>query len=205
MLPRGQRIFFDGSSAFFPKVASVGVERLKQGETDRELVEQALGGRVEAFNLLVWRWQRHLYNFLLRLSGDRSRAEEICQEALLRSYVSLKELREKERFASWLFRIAVNLYRSDQRRPSVPTTDALDVPVYQNWVEAHPMPRETQLAIRALITRLRPELREVVLLRFFHGFQFEEMAVLLDCPVSTLKSRLYKAVEELRAGLQSHS
>jgi len=173
---------------------------LKQAETDTELVELALSGRVEAFNLLVWRWQRQLYNFLLRLSGDRSLAEDLCQEAFLRSYLNLRELREKERFASWLFRIAVNLYRSDRRRPSplaaADLNDATD-----SAGEAHPMSREMQLAIRTLISRLRPELREVVFLRFFHGFQFEEMATILDCPVGTLKSRLYKAVDELRAGL----
>jgi len=178
---------------------------LKQAETDTELVEQALSGRVEAFNLLVWRWQRQLYNFLLRLSGDRSLAEDLCQEAFLRSYLNLRELREKERFASWLFRIAVNLYRSDRRRPS-PLAAAADLnDATDSAGEAHPMSREMQLAIRTLISRLRPELREVVFLRFFHGFQFEEMATILDCPVGTLKSRLYKAVDELRAGLASQN
>lgn len=174
---------------------------MKASEPDTELVEQALAGRVEAFNLLVWRWQKHLYNFLLRLSGDRSLAEDLSQEALLRSYLNLRELREKDRFGSWLFRIAVNLYRSDKRRPS-PLAAAAELNDSGDSIgEAHPMPREMQLAIRTLISRLRPELREVVVLRFFHGFQFEEMAIILDCPVGTLKSRLYKAVDELRSGL----
>jgi RNA polymerase sigma-70 factor (ECF subfamily) len=176
---------------------------LKQAETDTELVEQALAGRVEAFNLLVWRWQRQLYNFLLRLIGNRSVAEDICQEAFLRSYLNLKELRERERFASWLFRIAVNLYRSDRRRPS-PLAAAADLNgTGDSTGDAHPMSREMQLTIRTLISRLKPQLREVVLLRFFHGFQFDEMAAILDCPIGTLKSRLYKAVDELRNGLES--
>lgn len=177
---------------------------MEQEETDGQLVEQALDGRVEAFNLLVCRWQRHLYNFLLRLAGDRALAEDLCQEAFLRSYLKLKELRDRERFRSWLFRIAVNLYHSDRRRltplaADVPELDAAD----NSSGHAHPLPRETQLAIRALIRRLPPELREVVLLRFFHGFRFEEMAEILDCPVGTLKSRLYKAVDDLRSSLQS--
>lgn len=176
---------------------------MKSADTDRKLVEQVLDGRTEAFNLLVWRWQRHLYNFLLRLTGDSSVAEDISQEAFLRSYLNLKELRERERFASWLFRIAVNLYRSDRRRDSLPTTDAADTAVLSDPAGGvHAVPRETRLAIRSLVFRLKPELREVILLRFFHGFQFDEMAMILDCPISTLKSRLYKAVEELRVGLQ---
>ena len=176
---------------------------MTQEETDKQLVEQALDGHVEAFNLLVWRSQRHLYNFLLRLTGDRTLAEDLCQETFLRSYLHLKELRDRERFRSWLFRIAVNLYRSDRRRlpplaADAPESETADAPI----ASSHPMPRETQLAIRALIRRLRPELQEVILLHFFHGFHFDEMAEILDCPVSTLKSRLYKAVDELRVGLQ---
>ena len=176
---------------------------MAQEETDRQLVEQVLGGHVEAFNLLVWRWQRHLYNFLLRLTGDRSHAEDLCQETFLRSYLHLKELRDRERFRSWLFRIAVNLYRSDRRRLPPLAADAPESEMADGPADSsHVMPRETQLAIRTLIRRLPPELQEVVLLRFFHGFQFDEMAEILDCPVGTLKSRLYKAMEELRVGLQ---
>ena len=176
---------------------------MAQEDSDKQLVEQALDGHVEAFNLLVWRCQRHLYNFLLRLTGDRTHAEDLCQETFLRGYLHLKELRDRERFRSWLFRIAVNLYRSDRRRLSplaadAPESESLDGPVSHS----PSMPRETQLAIRTLILRLRPELREVILLHFFHGFHFDEMAEILDCPVSTLKSRLYKAVDELRTGLQ---
>ena len=177
---------------------------MKVADTDKELVEQALEGRVEAFNLLVWRWQRQLYNFLLRFTGNRSVAEDICQEAFLRSYLNLKELRDRERFASWLFRIAVNLYRSERRRSAPLPADPAELNDCDNSKgRAHPMSCEMQLAIRTLVSRLRPELREVVLLRFFHGFQFDEMAGILDCPVGTLKSRLYKAVDELRAGLES--
>lgn len=178
---------------------------MTQEETDRQLVERTLDGHVEAFNLLVWRWQHHLYNFLLRLTGDRSLAEDLCQETFLRSYVHLRELRDSERFRSWLFHIAVNLYRSDRRRLPPLAADATELdPPCDASLRAHPVPQETQLAIRALVRRLRPELQEVVLLYFFHGFHFDEMAEILDSPVSTLKTRLYKAVDELRAGLQVH-
>ena len=172
-------------------------------ETDQQLVEQVLGGRNEAFNLLVWRWQRQLYNFLLRLTADRELAQDLSQEALLRSYLRLKELRNKEKFASWLFRIAVNLYRSDRRRPKLPIERS--VPLDGLGATSGPFrpgTREMQLTLRSLVSRLTPEHREIVLLRVFHGFQFDEMAIILDCPASTLKSRLCKAFEELRAGLE---
>ena len=176
---------------------------MDQEESDKQLVEQALDGRVEAFTLLVWRCQRHLYNFLLRLTGDRTLAEDLCQETFLRGYLHLKELRDPQRFRSWLFRIAVNLYRSDRRRHSPLAAGAPESEILDGPIPSSPsVPHETQLAIRILIHRLRPELREVILLHFFHGFHFDEMAEILDCPVSTLKSRLYKAVDELRADLQ---
>jgi len=176
---------------------------LTELETDRELVEQVLGGKQEAFNLLVWRWERQLYNFLLRFTGDADLAKDICQEAFLRSYLRIKELREKERFASWLFRIAVNIYRSDRRRPRLPMDESAELSTLGLPAGGfRPGDREMQLTVRSLIMRLEPEHREVVLLKVFHGFHFDEMAAILNCPESTVKSRLYKAFELLRVGLE---
>jgi RNA polymerase sigma-70 factor (ECF subfamily) len=164
---------------------------LTELETDRELVEQVLGGKQEAFNLLVWRWERQLYNFLLRFTGDADLAKDICQEAFLRSYLRIKELREKERFASWLFRIAVNIYRSDRRRPRLPMDESAELSTLGLPAGGfRPGDREMQLTVRSLIMRLEPEHREVVLLKVFHGFHFDEMAAILNCPESTVKSRL---------------
>ncbi len=166
-------------------------------------MEQVLDGKVEAFNLLVWRWQRHLYNFLLRLTGDPELARDLSQEAFLRSYERLKELRDQEKFRSWLFRIAVNLHRSHLRRPTLTVEDSVELDSLGGTLgQARPGTPEMQLTLRALVSHLAPEHREVVLLRVFHGFQFDEMAAILGCPVSTVKSRLYKAFEELRAGLE---
>lgn len=176
---------------------------MKPTETDRQLVERVLDGNAEAFNLLVWRWQRQLFNFLLRFTGNRELAQDICQEAFLQSYVRLKDLRDKEKFVSWLFRIAVNLCRSEQRRPTLPMQDAAEPDgIGQMPGQIRSDAREMQLTLRCLIARLDPELRKVVLLRVFHGFQFDEMAIILDSPVSTVKSRLYRAFEEIRAGLE---
>ena len=176
---------------------------MTEPETDRELVEQVLAGKQEAFNLLVWRWERQLYNFLLRFTGNPDLAKDLCQETFLRSYLRLKELREKERFASWLFRIAVNLYRSDRRRPGLALEDSAilgSLPIPAEGFRAGS--QETQLAVRSLILRLDREHREVVLLKVFHGFHFDEMAAILNIPESTVKSRFYKAFEELRTNLE---
>ena len=178
-------------------------------ELDRELVDQVLDGRTEAFNLLVWRWQRSLYNFLFRLTGDREQARDLSQDAFLRAYTRLKDLREKDKFASWLFRIAVNQYHSQFRgRPGQESQtdhsafdETLDVASSSSPIDAET--RELRMTVRTLIGRLTPEQREVVLLKVYEGFRFEEIASILECPVSTVKSRLYAAFDQLRAGLES--
>ena len=174
-------------------------------QLDKELVEQVLDGHTEAFNLLVWRWQRPLYNFLFRLTGDRERARDISQDSLLRAYTRLKDLRERDKFASWLFRIAVNHVRSDYR--SRQAADAVWGGELEPLDESHgPLDAETrelQLTVRALLGRLTPDQREVVVLKIYQGFRFDEIASILDCPVSTVKSRLYAAFDQLKAGLEA--
>ncbi len=174
-------------------------------QLDKELVEQVLDGHTEAFNLLVWRWQRSLYNFLFRMTGDREQARDLSQDAFLRAYTRLKDLRDRDKFASWLFRIAVNQYRSQYR--SQKSADegwgGELAPLDETQGPIDPDTRELQLTVRALLGRLTPEQREVVVLKIYEGFRFDEISSILDCPVSTVKSRLYAAFDQLRLGLEA--
>lgn len=174
-------------------------------QLDKELVEQVLDGHTEAFNLLVWRWQRPLYNFLFRLTGDRERARDISQDSLLRAYTRLKDLRERDKFASWLFRIAVNQARSEYRsRQAADTVWGGELePLDESHGPLDYETRELQLTVRSLLGQLTPEQREVVVLKIYEGFRFDEIASILDCPVSTVKSRLYAAFDQLKAGLEA--
>jgi RNA polymerase sigma-70 factor, ECF subfamily len=173
-------------------------------QLDRELVEQVLDGRVDAFNLLVWRWQRSLYNFLYRLTGDREQAHDLSQETFLKAYTRLKDLRERDKFSAWLFRIAVNLYRSHYRsRPPEQAWD--DLSLDEPEAPTDSATRELRMTVRTLLGRLTPEQREVVVLKIYEGFRFDEIATILDCPASTVKSRLYAAFDQLRAGLNART
>lgn len=129
-------------------------------------------------------------------------AQDICQEAFLRAYARLKDLREKERFASWLFRIAVNLHRSVVRRPWFQNEKQAPQVIADSPGSGPDTPAELRIFIRRLLAGLASEHREVVILKVYHGFDFQEIAAILDCPVSTVKSRLYKAFEELRQSLK---
>ena len=168
---------------------------------DRDLVLAARQGDVDAYNRLVSRWEKRVYNYLLRVVKNREDALDLSQETFLKAYRSLARLEDAERFAQWLFRIAHNEAFS-QFRKERPESDAemvepsggRAIPVAGQAV----YPLELELAVESALTRLSAEQREAVVLKVYQGFKFEEIAQIQSCPVSTVKSRLYAAFELLR-------
>ncbi|MBV8728888.1 MAG: sigma-70 family RNA polymerase sigma factor [Acidobacteriia bacterium] len=162
-------------------------------------------GAVEAFNLLVSRWEKRVYNYLLRLAGNREDALDLTQDVFLKAYQNLRKLDDPARFAPWLYRIAHNeacsLFR--KRRPEAEATEAETEPTESEVTVAGSsvFPIELTLAVASALSRLSPDQREAVVLKIYQGFKFEEMAEILECPVSTIKSRLYTALAILKAEL----
>jgi RNA polymerase sigma-70 factor, ECF subfamily len=166
---------------------------------DRDLVGKARRGDVDAYNLLVSRWERRVFNYILRLVGNREDAMDIAQDAFLKAYQNLGKLDDPGRFASWLFRIAHNESFSLLRKSK---------PEQGEPGEPEPLPPgprmlpiETSIAVNAALERLTPDQKEAVVLKVYQGFKFEEMAEILGCPVSTVKSRLYTALDLLKGTL----
>jgi len=172
-------------------------------ETD--LIRQAARGAVEAYNLLVSRWEKRVYNYLLRVTGNREDALDLTQDVFLKAYQNLRKLEEPARFAPWLYRIAHNeaysLFRKRRPETDVETLEleGTDTGILVGGSSVFPM--ELSLAVAAALKRLSPDQRETVVLKIYQGFKFEEMAEILSCPVSTVKSRLYAALELLKAEL----
>ena len=166
---------------------------------DRDLVNRARNGDVEPYNLLVSRWERRVYNYVLKLVGDREDALDLSQEIFLKAYQSLRKLEEAARFAPWLFRIAHNEAFSLLRRRR-PETDVVDQPP-PSAPGSRMLPVETSLAVASAMKRLSEQQREAVVLKIYQGFKFEEMAQILGCPVSTVKSRVYTALDVLKQTL----
>ncbi|HTS76125.1 MAG TPA: sigma-70 family RNA polymerase sigma factor [Bryobacteraceae bacterium] len=166
---------------------------------DRDLIAKARRGDVEAYNLLVSRWERRVFNYLLRLIGHREDAMDVSQEVFLKAYQNLPKLDDAAKFSSWLFRIAHNEAFSLLRRRR-PEGDFLAEPV-SRAAEGRLLPLELSLAVEGALNRLSSDQREAVLLKVYQGFKFEEMAEILECPVSTVKSRLYTALELLKTAL----
>jgi len=166
---------------------------------DRDLVLQARRGNVEAYNRLVTRWEKRVFNYLLKLTGNREDALDLSQEAFLKAYQSLGKLADAGRFAPWLFRIAHNEAYSLLRRRK-PETEPSDQPPPSS-PGSRMLPVETSLAVANALQRLSEEQREAVVLKVYQGFKFEEMSEILGCPVSTIKSRVYTALDLLKQTL----
>jgi RNA polymerase sigma-70 factor (ECF subfamily) len=168
---------------------------------ESDLIAKARRKDVEAYNLLVSRWERRIYNYLLRLVKDREDALDLSQDVFLKAYQNLGKLEDASRFAPWLFRIAHNEAYSLLRK-NRPETDLESSIEGVDWGEVSPgrsmMPIEVSLAIESAMSRLSADQREAVVLKIYQGFKFEEMAEILECPVSTVKSRLYTALDLLK-------
>ena len=178
--------------------------------TDKDLVERTIRGDPNAFNLLVSRWEKRLFNYIYRLVGNRDDALDICQETFLKAYQQISYLRDYKKFKGWLFKIGRNFsityYRSkNQSKTSnvVENQQELDNILLRKYRERSGNqrklePAELRLLVEGALNKLNFEQRETVVLKIFEGFKFNEIANILECPVSTVKSRLYLGLNQLK-------
>jgi RNA polymerase sigma-70 factor, ECF subfamily len=169
---------------------------------DRDLIAKARRGDVEGYNLLVSRWEKRIFNYLLRLTRNREDAMDVSQDVFLKAYQNLPKLDDPARFSSWLFRIAHNEAFSLLRKRK-PEDELVHDPASPG-ARDRLLPMELSLTVESALKRLSEEQREAVLLKIYQGFKFEEMAEILDCPVSTVKSRLYTALDLLKTTLEAN-
>ena len=172
---------------------------------DADVIQRAAKGNVEAYNLLVSRWEKRVYNYLLRITGNREDALDLTQDVFLKAYQNLRKLAEPARFAPWLYRIAHNeAYSMFRKRRPEADVEELEPQEAETAVAVggHSVfPIELSLTVAGALGRLSADQRETVVLKIYQGFKFEEMAEILECPVSTVKSRLYAALDLLKAEL----
>lgn len=170
---------------------------------DADLIRKARQGDVEAFNLLVSRWEKRVFNYLLRILQNREDALDLSQDVFLKAYQNLRKLEDPTRFSGWLFRIAHNeaysLFR--KRRPEADSETEEQAGQAVTLGGSPVFPLELSIAVSSALGRLTADQREAVVLKIYQGFKFEEMAEILSCPVSTVKSRLYSALELLKTDL----
>jgi len=183
---------------------------------DAELVERVKNGQTEAFNELVLRYQDRLFNTCWRICGHLEDARDLTQQAFLKAYESLGGFRHQSAFYTWIFRVAVNLALSHRRSAARHRAVSLDH-VDQQGTQAAALARFEQTAVddaaqrsetvelHGVVARALQSLcdddRAVIVLRDVEGFDYREIALILDVPAGTVKSRLHRARLALRAAV----
>ena len=180
---------------------------------DVTLVGRVLEGDVDAFNRLVARWERAVYNFVYRVIGHEEDAKDLVQETLIRVYQGLSRLKDPNKFPSWLFRIAHNVcldrLRSGKCRPLV-SVDALpeggverllderiDRYLERGDPEKTLYRRELSAILTPALQSLSEEQRTAVVMREYNGYSCKEIAEILDVPVGTVRSRIFHGLRNL--------
>ena len=181
-------------------------------KTDEELVRSAARGDTDAFNELVARWEVPIHALAYRVLGRDEDARDVCQEAFLRAFRGLSRFKGQAKFSSWLYRIALNLCTDRLRRErrvgfvqpqdDFESTDRAAVDPINETVEDLIIRRELGQAVSKAMAHLPPEQRTVIVLKEYHDLTFREIAELVGCPLSTVKTRLYQGLSVLRKHLE---
>ena len=187
--------------------------------SDEELVSRSIGGDADSFNQLVLRWERPIYALAYRTLGREEDARDVCQETFLRAYRALRGFKGQAKFSSWLYRITLNLCRDwirrERRAPTAQAPEGVDLldlaAAEQDTVESVEELVSRRLlgqAVARAMADLPDDQRTAIILKEYHGLTFQEIADLLECPLSTVKTRLYQGLSVLRrqleqAGIQS--
>jgi RNA polymerase sigma factor (sigma-70 family) len=206
----------------YPVIVRVPFRRSASGappdDADAADVRRAAEGDEAAFEVLVLRHQRPVYNLAWRLLGDRDDAEDAVQEAFLRAWRALPRFRGDASFRTWLTGIAINVCRNRlagaaarRRRATVSLVRRDAASGEEGIVEpVDPAPgpeavtgaRESRAALERALAELSPEHREIILLREMSGLEYEELASVLGCALGTVKSRIARARGALRRALE---
>jgi RNA polymerase sigma-70 factor (ECF subfamily) len=185
--------------------------------TDEELLGALKSGDTDSLGALVVRWEQPLFRFVYRMLPRQEDAHDICQETFLRILKKAHKFRTGSRFSTWMYQIALNLCRDKLRRrrrwglllaeehalneqtTAVPVDkrDALDPALS---VER----RERHTAVLRALREIPPDQREVLVLKEFEGLKFREIAQIVGCPESTVKSRMYYGLNGVRNALARH-
>lgn len=178
-------------------------------DPDHELVERARAGERAAFDLLVARYQRRLLRLVLRLLRDPAEAEDVVQETFLKAYRALPRFRGEAAFYTWLYRIALNgarnaiLRRRQRSAPHGVAPSQLPAPVPEiGTPESMLLSKQVMLAIDAALEALPLELRTAIVLREIEGLSYEEIAQIMECPLGTVRSRIFRAREAIARRLR---
>ena len=188
---------------------------MSERDIDRELVARAQRGDKQAFNLLVEKYQRKLGRLLSRFIRDPGEVEDVTQEAFIKAYRALPAFRGDSAFYTWLYRIGINtaknyLMAMGRRAPTSTEVEAEEAEGYEegeqlrdiNTPESLLLSNEIAQTVNRTIEALPEELRTAIQLREIEGMSYEDIAKVMDCPIGTVRSRIFRAREAIAEQLR---
>ena len=177
--------------------------------TDNELIERVKNGEKSAYDLLVLKYQQRIVNLVSRFVRNHSDALDVTQEAFIKAYRALPNFRGDSAFYTWLYRIAVNTAKNQlavqSRRPKISDYDVSDIEQIEGNTalkdEATPesllLKDELQATVLKAIDDLPEDLKTAIMLREIEGLSYEEIACVMECPIGTVRSRIFRARESI--------
>ena len=184
-------------------------------EVDQKLVERAQRGDKQAFDLLVSKYQRKLARLLSRFIRDAAEVEDVTQEAFIKAYRALPTFRGDSAFYTWLYRIGINtaknyLVAMGRRAPTSTDVDAEEAEGFEggeqlrdmNTPENELMSRQVADNVNQTLAELPEELRTAITLREIEGLSYEDIANIMNCPIGTVRSRIFRAREAIAVKLR---
>ncbi|HTT12766.1 MAG TPA: RNA polymerase sigma factor RpoE [Burkholderiaceae bacterium] len=184
-------------------------------EADQILVEQVQRGDKHAFELLVAKYQRKIFRLLSRLIRDTAEIEDVAQEAFIKAYRALPNFRGESAFYTWLYRIAINtaknyLVAQGRRAPTTTETEIDEAETFDegdqlrdvNTPDSMLLSKQVGEAVNRAIDKLPEDLRTAIVLRELEGLSYEEIAETMNCPIGTVRSRIFRAREAIAEELR---
>lgn len=191
-------------------VATYGVQGgVSEAKVDQLLVERVQKGDKRAFDLLIQKYQHRIVSLVSRYVSDSAEAQDVAQEAFIKAYRAIGRFRGDSAFYTWLYRIAINTAKNwivaKNRRPPSSDVDAVDAEQYgmsnklteTSTPENEMMREEIERTVYDTIATLPEDLRTAIMLREMDGMSYEEIAVTMECPIGTVRSRIFRAREAI--------
>lgn len=182
---------------------------MNNNDTDAELVKRVQNGDSKAFDILVIKYQQRVINLITRFVSDYSECQDIAQEAFIKAYRGLHNFRGDSAFYTWLYRIAANSAKnflaSKSRKVPAQGVDAQDAEFYdgesrlkdRESPEHIMLTKEIEKTVFATIETLPEDLRTAIRLREMDGMSYEDIALVMGCPIGTVRSRIFRAREAI--------